>query len=1859
MRSIRGQGRFLLLPFLLLAGTFAAFAQAPAATNRLRAPNPIDEVYRSYDPGFRFPDEMSREMKAVFALPEHAAMADEQKKLSSEPHFFTLNLLPESARANALVDAGKGKEEEGQFKEAIEIYQKIIDDYPDQLFRVSAYGIFVPITDYCQSRLLGFPPDQLQFYRTKYDAPAREAFELARERNSPEALAQLRDSMLATSYGGQALKTLGFAALDRGRYLEALEYLERVWTTCPALRTDGPELALGIAFCRKMLGQGDAGSGLVGHWKLDETSGNKAFDASGFANHGTFIDPQAWIPGKVGGAMHFTQLPEYRSNCINVPAATPLNIGVGGADFSVAFWLNWESGAYPNTVFTKRGRSANDMLGFEISRENRVVYTLATENPTWETGASRRTIPGKTWVHVGFVKANGQAKLFLDGRLDLCDTLKAPALPNRGGVIFGHSMQGAMDDVRIYGRALLDREVAELAGTLGTATLNASAARGETPLSVAFDAGAAGAKAECFWEFGDGETARGAQVRHVYGVGGDYSATLTVTDPQGAVAAARTRVAVKWSAKDEPFAKRMEQMLATARYQKPPAAAQLASAPNIGTDDYLQHPPSGDPLGLQGPVWERTLPGSRQDMFVYTQPVVTRNSVIYRHKNILYCHSLLNGELRWKNDMGGRVKWQNLGEVQYPQEDVLVQDGTVFTPMFKGGPTLVALDEITGRLKWAYGPMVASTPEEANLRFETAPAGGPMTVYAAYTLDNIEGATHTDTEYGILAFDSSTGRIKWRRAVCSLRPGKFSAGFAVRRRNRIRSFQSPPIYAQGTVYFNSNAGALAALDALSGQVKWVTRYPYYESVHDSTRPFGSLDMWEGNTSRHLRPQFWYSQRPLLVDESLYFLPQDTPALLSLNRRTGKVQWCVNKPSDGAAYLMGVIPSGEVVLASSARGPNGGVQLLDSATGKLMWNSGDPVDPFTNPALKYFYDFSSGNYMGVGANRWDFQLGARPFLSSDGLICLPGFITPRQPGGFCCNLAMVSLNERTNVVRRRYLSGEILTRAAYDIAQAGPRLKAMEDLPHKNEQALREIREFREITEDTIPVNAHGPFLPFARVTFERHGTPFELRFSPRSVAMVYDPAKVRAALAGRTDPEALFARAELAMYESRLPEAADLMGKCLALISSEDMDFRAMVNQLLFKVHEELVRASIRKGDKEGEFAHCLGMSRTVTALSDEVETLFAVAQSHERRGDYGTAARQLQSVARVYGQYEYPAPEILAADAAALDAGAGRVIDGARDLAGNALFGSGWQKGVERLKGTLPVYRSAVTPLPRLLTIRAGELSAGELIRLQQASPPFAKGFEQAAQTTLNGKPPAEQIERLWEFPGTPTAQTVLDQLLADADSRLQTPAAGLEAQAELRRRLWLLADTARICGLKLPDALRPRLAAPPPPAPLVPLALPMANRTNSFEEARGTAWLALDRRDDRTVQPERLFLGGRVKKKFDNKFLLYCLDAATGEVAWKAQEKRGDTWFDELRLQGKGDEPGFSEAFVHGDIVVVHGMYDVLAFDLKDGRLRWRFEVPFAFEIKQAVLSGDLLVLAGQSETLALYLPTKDPRGEVAWQEKEEGDLYVAPYLCGDRLVSLRKAPANLTVRYRSTGRLMGRLALPDLSMEDADPLVENGPRELPASHAGRMLVISDGAYYLMIDVEKMAVRWKRLIDANDPTRAPALRFALNDQYFAVVKRDFDVKAIYLLSSATGEVLWHTDPKVSGTPQPIGSLTLRGDALYGILPHAGQGFYFAGLDCKTGKNLFSPCEQVGYGGKPEARLLPDFHGDAAAMTIKDRQDFELKAFDLKSGRLLHALKVSATGDFGEHGRVSATVQGGRLALFGKNDLVVTTSRK
>ena len=81
-----------------------------------------------------------------------------------------------------------------------------------------------------------------------------------------------------------------------------------------------------------------------------------------------------------------------------------------------------------------------------------------------------------------------------------------------------------------------------------TASISVDVNAGESPLTVRFDGNASsdvdGRIEQYRWDFGDGTNAEGATAEHVYTITGSYSATLTVTDNEGATGSASVTIRV-------------------------------------------------------------------------------------------------------------------------------------------------------------------------------------------------------------------------------------------------------------------------------------------------------------------------------------------------------------------------------------------------------------------------------------------------------------------------------------------------------------------------------------------------------------------------------------------------------------------------------------------------------------------------------------------------------------------------------------------------------------------------------------------------------------------------------------------------------------------------------------------------------------------------------------------------------------------------------------------------------------------------------------------------------------------------------------------------------------------------------------------------------------------------------------------------------------------------------------------------------------------------------------------------------------------------------------------------------------------
>jgi hypothetical protein len=210
---------------------------------------------------------------------------------------------------------------------------------------------------------------------------------------------------------------------------------------------------------------------LLGWWKLDEPSGNIAYDSSGNGNDGQLIqtdgfpigDPQ-WGGGYAGGALwldgvdDFIEVPHNESllptTDVTVMAwiNTPRLTGAGGSN-----WQGLITKGNAPRVYSFYTDSAAGGLHFSIGPEGSFLGSNSTD-----------PVPLDEWVHVCAMLTNGNHLYYINGE-------PSPPLDNGGAgsvIVPGNtatvrignapennSFMGKIDDVRVYNKALSQEEI--------------------------------------------------------------------------------------------------------------------------------------------------------------------------------------------------------------------------------------------------------------------------------------------------------------------------------------------------------------------------------------------------------------------------------------------------------------------------------------------------------------------------------------------------------------------------------------------------------------------------------------------------------------------------------------------------------------------------------------------------------------------------------------------------------------------------------------------------------------------------------------------------------------------------------------------------------------------------------------------------------------------------------------------------------------------------------------------------------------------------------------------------------------------------------------------------------------------------------------------------------------------------------------------------------------------------------------------------------------------------------------------------------------------------------------------------------
>ena len=210
---------------------------------------------------------------------------------------------------------------------------------------------------------------------------------------------------------------------------------------------------------------------LVGHWKLDETSGTVAVDSSTYGNDGTYTNSPT-----LGGTGVFENAVNFDGTDDHVEVTAPQLDNP--AAITVACWAKSDMATWNESgvLVSKR----DQFILYPEAGGTHFRWYVYENGATWRsTSYTLSTIPGfnlRSWHHyVGtYDPAAGVSKLYIDGVHVASSNISFPINTDTGPLMIGKDdywesrhFDGKMDDVRIYNRALVATEIAELYGLTG------------------------------------------------------------------------------------------------------------------------------------------------------------------------------------------------------------------------------------------------------------------------------------------------------------------------------------------------------------------------------------------------------------------------------------------------------------------------------------------------------------------------------------------------------------------------------------------------------------------------------------------------------------------------------------------------------------------------------------------------------------------------------------------------------------------------------------------------------------------------------------------------------------------------------------------------------------------------------------------------------------------------------------------------------------------------------------------------------------------------------------------------------------------------------------------------------------------------------------------------------------------------------------------------------------------------------------------------------------------------------------------------------------------------------------------------
>jgi outer membrane protein assembly factor BamB len=187
-----------------------------------------------------------------------------------------------------------------------------------------------------------------------------------------------------------------------------------------------------------------------------------------------------------------------------------------------------------------------------------------------------------------------------------------------------------------------------------------------------------------------------------------------------------------------------------------------------------------------------------------------------------------------------------------------------------------------GKGLWDMPDSLLLDDDDGSYAFEGSPLVDGEGVYVAMRRSGVRPQQY------VACLDPEKGRLKWRRLVC---------GAETPAQGQEEITHNLLTLHAGTLYCNTNLGAVAAIRARDGQIQWITRYPRARQAEI------------GKRAKH----FYRDLTPCVYRHGVvYVAPSDSELLLALDASTGLLLWQTQAPED-VVHLLGVM-DGKLVVS---------------------------------------------------------------------------------------------------------------------------------------------------------------------------------------------------------------------------------------------------------------------------------------------------------------------------------------------------------------------------------------------------------------------------------------------------------------------------------------------------------------------------------------------------------------------------------------------------------------------------------------------------------------------------------------------------------------------------------------------------------------------------------------------------------------------------------------------------------------------------------------------------------------------------------------------------------------------------------